>query len=131
MRVVARPVDVAIAPPELAGLVTPGQVFLTSGQAYAVFAIAVFKGRTTLQVIDDLKYPAWLPAWLFDVVDPTVPSDWICNVFHDDPVLVAGPTFVAKDQEAHARMVELEPHEVDLFWKRVQALPEETGSEPK
>ena len=129
MQVVARHVDVATAPPELAGLVTPGQVFLTAGRTYAVFSLAVFKGRTTLQVVDDLRYPAWLPAWLFDVVDAAVPSDWICNVFHDDPVLVAGPPFVAKDQGAHARMVELEASEVDLFWKREQALNEGKGCE--
>jgi len=122
MQVVARAVDLAAAPGEQAGLLTPGQVFVTPGRKYAVFALAVFKGRITLQVVDDLKYPAWLPAWLFDVVDAAVSSDWICNIFRDDPVLVAGPAFVAEDQAAHARMVELEANEVDLFWKRVQAL---------
>lgn len=121
VQVVARNVDLARVPPELATAVVPGQVFLTAGRCYEVFAMAVFAGRVTVQVIDDLRYPAWLPAWLFETVDSTIPSDWICNFFHDDPVLIAGPTFVAQDQEAHARMVELEADEVDRFWKRAES----------
>lgn len=131
MQVVARCVDLSEAPVEIAPLLTPGQVFVTAGQKYAVFALAVFEGRTTLQVIDDLNGPAWLPACLFDVTDSVVSSDWICSLFRDDPVLVAGPAFVAQDQAAHARMVGLEAHEVDLFWKRVQALTDEEDAQGK
>jgi hypothetical protein len=58
------------------------------------------------------------------VVDAALPSDWIGNVFREEPSVVAGPDFVAKDQSAYRRVVELEAHEVDLFWKRVDALIE-------
>jgi hypothetical protein len=108
-------------PPTVARFATPGQVFVTAGKHYDVFALAVFEGQPLLQVVDDLRSPAWLPSWLFDVVDPSLPSDWIGNVFHEEPSFVAGPDFVAKDQTAYGRMVELEANEVDLFWKRVDA----------
>jgi hypothetical protein len=88
MEVQARHVDVAQAPETIASLVTPGQVFITPGKRYAVFAIASFGARLTLQVVDDLGYPAWLPASRFEVIDPALPSDWICSVFHDEPALL-------------------------------------------
>jgi hypothetical protein len=122
MEVIARKVDLAQAPASIARLVTPGQVFVTAGKRYEVFAAVVFEGRLTLQIVDDLRYPAWLPVWLFEVVDPTLPPDWICNLFHDEPALLLGPPFIAKDQAAHASMVELEADQVDRFWKRVDAL---------
>lgn len=122
MRVLARRVDLTKCPADIVPLVTPGQVFLTVGKDYEVFAIALFEGRLTFQVVDDLRYPAWLPAWLFEMADPALPPDWICNVFHDEPALLLGPDFVAKDQDAHASMVELEADQVDRFWKRVEAL---------
>lgn len=121
MRALARQVDLMTCPPAVARFATPGQVFLTVGRHYDVFALAVFEGQPLFQVVDDLRYPAWLPSWLFDVVDPALPSDWIGNVFREEPSFVAGPDFVAKDQAAYGRMVELEAHEVDLFWKRVDA----------
>jgi hypothetical protein len=126
MEVIARQVDLAQAPASIARLVTPGQVFVTAGKRYEVFAVALFEGRLTLQIVDDLRYPAWLPIWLFEVADPALPPDWICNLFHDEPALLLGPHFVAKDQAAHASMVELEADQVDRFWKRVESLRAET-----
>ncbi|ACG75088.1 hypothetical protein AnaeK_3878 [Anaeromyxobacter sp. K] len=35
-----------------------------------------------LQVVDDVGYPGWKPAWLFDVVESAIPGDWICSSFH-------------------------------------------------
>jgi hypothetical protein len=74
-------------------------------------------------MIDDLGYPSWKPAWLFDVVDPSIPGDWICSTFRDDPCLVLGPAFVAGSLEAYAAMVELEPAQVEQFWQRVEKSP--------
>src|ERR1044071_8690895 len=77
MEVVARAVDLAKVPPELTNTLVPGQVFITAGKRYEVFALAVFSGRVMLQVLDDLRYPAWFPVWLFDVTEQTMPSDWM------------------------------------------------------
>ena len=125
MRAQARQVDLTGCPPGVARFATPGQVFVTIGQQYEVFALAVYEGCPLFQIVDDLRYPAWLPSWLFDVVDPALPLDWIGGVFRDEPSFVAGPDFVAKDQSAYGRMVELEAYEVDLFWKRVEASSEQ------
>jgi hypothetical protein len=72
-----------------------------------------------MQVVDDLGYPGWKPAWLFDVIDSLIPRDWICSTFHDDPALVLGPDFIARDLEGYAAMVELDPEQVGRFWNRV------------
>jgi hypothetical protein len=95
-----------------------GQTTVAPGKEYEVHAAAVFEGLVLMQVIDDLGYPGWKPAWLFDVVDTTVPTDWICSTFHDDPSFVLGPEFIASSLEGYAAMVELEPEQVERFWKR-------------
>lgn len=52
------------------------------GQMYEVHAAAVYEGIVMLQVVDDVGYPGWKPAWLFDVVESAIPGDWICSSFH-------------------------------------------------
>jgi len=119
MRAVARQIEVGSLPESIAKFAPPGQVFLTAGRQYDVHAIAVFEGQPSLLVVDDLRNPAWYPAWLFEVVDTALPPDWICNVFREEPALVVGPDFVASDLAAYEGMVELAADRVDLFWKRV------------
>lgn len=118
MRVQARQADHALAPAPVRPYL--GQTLITAGKEYEVHAAVVFEGLVLVQVVDDVGYPGWKPAWLFDVVDPSVPTDWICSTFHDDPSLVLGPEFVAGGQERYAAMVELEPEQVERFWKRVE-----------
>jgi hypothetical protein len=120
MRGVAKHVDFERLPEALRSLAPTGQTFITAGREYSVFALAVFEGKVLLQVVDDLKYPAWLPAWLFDLKDSELPSDWICNVFREEPALVLGPAFVAQDRSAYNRMVELDSESVEMFWKRAK-----------
>ena len=103
MRVLARQVNLMTCPPNVARFATPGQVLVTAGRHYEVFALAVFEGHPLIQIVDDLRYPSWL----FDVVDPALPSDWICNLFREEPSFVAGPDFVAKDQAAYGRWLSL------------------------
>ena len=119
MRAVARHIDAGNLPESVARFASPGQVFLTAGRQYDVHAIAVFEGLPSFHVVDDLRYPAWYPAWLFDLADTALPPDWICNVFREQPALVIGPDFVASDLDAYEGMVELAADKVDLFWKRV------------
>lgn len=117
MRVRARKATPAAAPASLRRYL--GQTLVTAGKEYEVHAAAVFEGLVFVQVVDDVGYPGWEPAWLFDVVDPAVPADWICSTFHDDPSLVLGPEFIASSTEHYRAMVELEPAQVEKFWKRV------------
>jgi len=125
---VARHAGTESLPEALRKLAPAGQTFVTAGREYPVFALAVFEGQVLFQIIDDLEYPAWLPAWLFDLKDTEVPSDWICKVFREEPALVLGPEFVAKDRGAYNRMVELDSESVERFWKRAKERPGERGT---
>jgi hypothetical protein len=121
MLAVARQVDLASLPGAVARFAPLGQVFVTAGRRYEVFAVSVFEGQVAFQVVDDIEYPAWLPAVLFDLEDATLPSDWICNIFQQEPTLVLGPRFVANSLDVYRKMVELEADSVTQFWERVKA----------
>ena len=130
MRVFARPVDYAACPPSVAMYVNREQAHITPGTEYMVHALVVFGGVTLLQVVDDLGYPSWKPAWLFGAADNSLDEDWICSVFPDDePQLVIGPRFLAQDLASYSQMVELEPEQVKRFWKRLEARTK-TGVHP-
>lgn len=118
MRVRARATDRAAAPEPVRPYLGAAPA-VTTGKEYEVHAAAVFEGLFLLQIVDDSQYPSWKPAWLFEVLDPAMPSDWICSCFPDEPSVVLGPWFIARSLEAYQAMVELEPEQVDRFWKRV------------
>lgn len=127
MRAIARQIDIGSLPASIARFAPPGQVFLTAGREYDVHAISVFGGQPTFLVVDDLKYPAWYPAWLFDVTATVLPPDWICSVFRAEPVLVLGPKFVASDIDAYEGMVELAADKVEMFWRRIESVSGSSG----
>lgn len=120
MRVVARIVDRSTAPDDIHPYIR--QVFVTPGVQYEVHAVAVFEGSAALLVVDDIDRPTWWPTWLFDNVSSAIPSDWICAFFKEEPSLVIGPDFIARDIESYGAMVTLEAEQVDKFWKRVDGL---------
>jgi hypothetical protein len=101
---------------------TLGQVFVTAGKEYEVHAIALYYDVLFLQIVDDLDYPRWRPSWLFDEIDATLPSDWVCRFFQDKIALLMGPEFVATSVDAYSEMVELHPEQVERFWARLDTL---------
>mgnify|MGYP001217427755 CR=1 FL=1 len=122
MRVRARQVNLAEAPDSIREFLgNPDQVLVSPGKEYEVHAVAVFKGQVFMLFVNDLDYPNWKPAWLFDVVDSAIPTDWICSTFHDEPSLVLGPDFIAGSVEEYNAMAELEPEQVERFWRRVKS----------
>ena len=121
MRVAARKVNWSECPADIAPYTRESQTFLTVGREYEVHAVVVFKSSISLQVVDDLRYPAWEAAWLFNLLDKSVPDDWTCSVFEDEPILVLGPEFIAKDVVSYVAMVELEAQQVSRFWERIEA----------
>lgn len=119
--------------PDEARRFIPGDgAFVTIGEEYPVYALSVFDGVVALQIVDDLRCPAWYPFVLFELLDHELPRDWQCALFpHDDLrgcAMVIGPEFVARDQAAYRAMVELEADQVGRFWKRVDLLSEEDVS---
>jgi hypothetical protein len=105
------------------------QTFVTAGREYDVHAISLFDGILHLQIVDDLRYPAWYPSLIFDVTDGLLPADWKCKLFSQSSgnglVMLLGPDFVIRDEESYASMVELDADQVDRFWKRIQKMESE------
>src|SRR5689334_2032295 len=105
MHVVAREVD-RNNPPEKLRHRLGGAV--TAGRVYEVHAV-VFSddGTADYLVADDWGLPQWTSTWLFEVVDPTVPTDWICTARHGGvAMMLLGPEFIAKDEQACSDMAE-------------------------
>lgn len=124
MKVVARPIEEERLPRGTYGnfLVSPGQIFLTSGNEYVVHGIKVYQGRVSFQIVSDLSKPEFYPVVLFDVVDTLLPSDWICNTLKDGQLLIIGPEFYAKDVASFEAMVLHDTDAMHLFWERLDWL---------
>lgn len=103
-----------------AGFLPESQTLITIGDEYEVFAMAQFEGVLMFQIIDTANWPGWLPSWLFENVDKSIPDDWICTIYDTEPEMLIGPDFVAKDQAAYTRMVELDSESQRMFWERVK-----------
>jgi hypothetical protein len=95
---------------------------ITKNIEYEVYAVAVFKGRISLQIINDVELPTWLPINFFELCDDVLPQGWVCNFFEDDPKMVMGPEFVSRDLTSYSAMVTLEPEKTKQFWERVKRL---------
>ena len=102
--------------------ISPSQLRLSAGKEYDVHAVSVYDGIVFVQIVDDHDHPDFQARVLFDVVDPSIPGDWICNVFPTGPVqLVMGPPFVAKDLASYCAMADQDWDVVQLLWRRIDA----------
>ena len=109
-------------PAAIAAIGSPeSQTHLSLGKEYEVFALSVFQGVVFLQVVVDANHITWLPAWLFEVCDATLPNDWICSLPAGDLQMILGPDFVAADEASYNQMVELDSKLVAAFWRRLEA----------
>ena len=127
MKAIARSVDKESLPrrPDGTFQIPMGQVFLTPKQEYEVHSIVLFEERLKFLVLDDSSWPKWYPTAFFDVIEETIPPDWICNVFHHDQLtMVIGPRFIAKDIPSYDAMVNLDSEAVRSFWARLDWLLE-------
>ena len=96
---------------------------ITTGREYDVYAISLFGlpeyGRPrilTFQIIES-NSPSWLPSFLFEVVEPSLPKDWECNLFPSGNFVI-GPAFVVETEDAYGAMVEQEPDAMRKFRAR-------------
>jgi hypothetical protein len=109
-------------PTHEARYVVPTQIFLTANEEYEVHAISVYDGVVFVLIADDDGTPSFEARFLFDVVDTSIPADWICNIFPTDPVqLVMGPPFLAKDRASYSGMIDFDPVQIDAFRHRIDA----------
>jgi hypothetical protein len=100
--------------------VSKDQLFLSPDKNYEVHAVSVYDGIAFLQIVDDKDTPVFLPRPLFEMVESSIPTDWICNVFAEGPVqLVMGPAYVAESLESYDAMVDQRRKQVESFWRRI------------
>lgn len=115
-----RSFEPAVCPPREAQYVTPSQVFLSMGKHYEVHALSVYDGVCFLLVVDDASAADFKPRALFDVVDPELPADWICNTFPTGPVqLLIGPEFIARDVASYDDMIDQRAEQLARFRERL------------
>jgi hypothetical protein len=100
---------------------SPTQIFLSAERDYECHAIAWFEAKLLLQVVDDLGEPAWHRMERFEIVDRSIPADWIINIFKSEPRMVIGPPFVAESIESYNAMVLKERPQIDLFMARLRS----------
>lgn len=119
MRIVARNVKTSECPPALEPFLR--QVFVTPMREYEVHSVATVDGISFVSIIDDTGSESRKPIWLFDILDKSIPEDWICNLFPEQGAVVIGPSFVAKDAESYSRLVDRDSEVTTQFWDRVRA----------
>lgn len=87
-------------------------------------------------------YPSWDASWFFEIIDNSIPSDWICNSFvyptysfpwnkipgikQDNILTVIGPSFIAESYQSFCETMSQEGKPIIEFWKRVKQI----GLEP-
>jgi hypothetical protein len=132
MRVVAVRTKFENLPSSLASLAfsSESKIYISLGTEYEVYALSVFEGVAFLQIVNDVDIIAWLPAWLFEMRDTTLPHDWIGNLFSTEPSLVLGPLFVASDEEAYRCMVEQDLASCQKFQRRKDDLAGANREDP-
>lgn len=96
---------------------------VTPGRSYAVFGITVNLGLTWYYILDDddLDWPVWAPAPLFEVIDGCLPSSWQFGYhwFTRDSQfpLISFPEW-ANDHLFYERLVDGEPGALATFAQR-------------
>lgn len=98
---------------------------LTPGRLYIVYAFTVYLSHIWYYIINDdnLSWPVWAPAPLFDVADGRIPSGWKYGYFRfdsgDQYPLVSFPEW-ADDYAFYERLVEGGAAEREVFerWRR-------------
>ena len=95
---------------------------LSLGRTYHVFALTLFLGGTWYFVLDDdnLDWPVWAPAELFEIVDGSLPVGWRVGEVRGDRGLYPVISFEewADDPGFYERLVDGEPRTVEIFKRR-------------
>lgn len=107
-------------PTQLVPFVSRTQTRVSCSKEYEVHCVSVYRNVVFVLIIDDANNPAFVPSTLFDIVDRTIPPDWIFNLINDLGVdFVAGPTFIANDLTSYCSMADLETESVTNLLTRV------------
>ena len=94
---------------------------LTVAAQYVVYAITTFHGHSWYYVFDDdeLAYPVWMLAPLFEISEPSLPPDWIIGYVRRDLQEEGFPCISfpewALDHYFYERLVDGDPSAVSTF----------------
>jgi hypothetical protein len=95
--------------------ITPDTEYpVTPGRDYPVVGITIMQGQAWYYIHDDddLAWPIWTPASVFEVVDGHMPASWIVGYFRFAPdrqyPLISFPEW-ASDHYFYERLVDGEP----------------------
>lgn len=118
----ALPVD---ARDPLLGINLDTEYPVTVGRSYPVYGVTILLGITWYYILDDdeLPWPVWAPAPLFDVIDGTLPNSWQFGYFRfsleQQFPLLSFPEWAA-DHFFYERLVDGEEDAVRVFACRRQ-----------
>lgn len=79
---------------------------LTQGKSYEAHCLASHRGELRVLVVGDDNYTFLFPLWFFDVIDGSIPDDWITSHLRESELLAMGPPFMVCDAHAYDEMVE-------------------------
>lgn len=90
------------------------------GQAYDVYAMALWESGLVILVVDDTSVPRWQPIELVEITDHRLPTDWETDIGEPSDMLKAiwGYSTMIHDPD-HDSLSELEPVALDVFWSEV------------
>ena len=104
--------------------IEPDTVFpVTPGREYPVYGITIHLGHAWYYIHDDddLAWPIWTPASVFEVLDGRLPASWILGYFRFPPKrqypLISFPEW-ASDHYFYERLVDGEPDAVRIYASR-------------
>jgi hypothetical protein len=91
---------------------------ITEGASYEVHGVVVWCEVVFFQIVSDSGILSWLPSLAFEVIDRSVPNDWLVNQFDDEVQFILGPAFISDSKQDYGDMVELDPEKVRQFRAR-------------
>jgi hypothetical protein len=112
----------ALAQPRFEEGYTPAtEFYLTIGQSYDVYAMALWEVGLVILVVDDTSVPRWEPIELFEIVDRRIPATWEFDIGEPSDLLRAiwGYSALIHDPDHHDSLSELESAALDVFWSEV------------
>jgi hypothetical protein len=122
MRVLARYSSFKGIPREWvsSGTTEESQLFLTKGRGYDVHAISASVHDTCYLIINDENLFRWEYSWMFEILEGTIPSDWIVGSLPTpyDRDTIIGPSFLTSSVEVYSDIAEGLQPAINLMWDR-------------
>lgn len=109
------------------GYASNADFHLKEDEAYTVYGISIWRNVIHYLIIPSgLSLPNWLPADLFEVIDPSLPSKWYFRYLgenHSSEVTIKmGYREIALDEDYYSDLIERMEGAVKVFLARKQEI---------